>query len=201
MSVDIALTIIPITVVAYLATNLDNFLLLVTMLGQYRTRSSAVFAGFFICMAVLAGGGFLLGEAAARGPINYIGYLGVLPITLGLIGFWKLWRGGGPSEGVEKSARNAWGAVLAATFLTQVGNGGDTLITFGALFADTAHQADLLIIGTLAATAVSIAWLANYTLSPPGMSAWIDRYADKISPFILIAIGVYILADTASDVV
>jgi len=69
------------------------------------------------------------------------------------------------------------------------------------LFADSAHKAYLLIIVTLAVTAVSIAWLANHALNHKGMGAWIDRYADRIAPFILIAIGAYILADTATDVV
>lgn len=193
------LAIIPLTVVAYLATNLDNFLLLVSMLAQYRGRASAVFAGYFLCMLILSLGGYLIGEAANTAPIEYIGLLGLIPIALGAYGIWQLIDGSVPDGDEQLVTRAAWRAVFLATLLTQLGNGGDTLITLGVLFADSNPAADALIVTTLAATAVAVAYMAHYALNHPRLSQLIKRYAARIAPFILIIVGTYVLANTASD--
>jgi cadmium resistance protein CadD (predicted permease) len=198
---DSMLTIIPITVFAFLATNLDNFLVLVSMLAQYRDQSSAVFAGYFAAMLILLTGGFLIGEAADSVPIEYIGLLGMIPMGLGVYGLWQLLSGNADSEDDEPVTRAAWRAIFLAVLLTQAGNGGDTLVTFGVLFADSNPAADTLIVLALAVTAVAVAWLANYALNHRQISRLIKRYAHKITPFIMIGVGAYVLANTATDLV
>ena len=198
---DSMLAIIPITVFAYLATNLDNFLLLVSMLAQYRDQASAVFAGYFSAMLVLLVGGFLIGEAADTAPIEYIGLLGLIPVGLGVYGLWQLLGGNADNDDNEPVTRAAWRAIFLAVLLTQAGNGGDTLVTFGVLFADSNPAADTLIVLTLAVTAVAVAWLANYALNHPQLSRLIKRYAHRVAPFVLIGVGAYVLANTATDLV
>jgi len=85
------------------------------------------------------------------------------------------------------------------TLISQLGNGADTIVIFGVLFADSTPAADMLIILTLAAMAVTFVIVGIYTVRHPALSKWVGRYAHRAMPFILIVVGVYVLANTASD--
>ena len=86
-----------------------------------------------------------------------------------------------------------------AAFLSQIGNGGDTLATFGMLFADSLPEADTLIAATLAVTSIAIAAIANSALKNDRLGRLIGMYTGRVAPFILIAVSVYVLANTATD--
>ncbi len=60
-------------------------------------------------------------------------------------------------------------------------------------------SADVLIILTLVAMAVIFVLAGIYSVRHPALSEWIDRYAYRAMPFVLIIVGVYILANTATD--
>jgi cadmium resistance protein CadD (predicted permease) len=38
-----------------------------------------------------------------------------------------------------------------------------------------------------------------YAVRHPALNKWVDRYAHRAMPFVLIIVGVYVLANTASD--
>ena len=195
------ITIVPIAASAYIATNLDNFVLLVSLLARYRQKTPYVVTGYLVCMLVLGLVGFLIGEVANSAPVDYLGLLGFVPISIGLVGIIKLFRASPASASAARVTSSTGLAVLAATFLAQLGNGADTILTFGVLFADSLPAADLLIIATLAAMAVGFVSVAKYTVQHPALSDVIERYAHRVTPFILIGVGLYIIANTATDIV
>ena len=100
---------------------------------------------------------------------------------------------------LDASPTDTMRTAFMATLFIQLANGADTVITFGALFTDSTRSADLLIILTLAAMAVIFALVANYAIRHPAFGDFIERYAYRVTPFILIAVGSYILLNTATD--
>jgi cadmium resistance protein CadD (predicted permease) len=193
------ITIVPIAAGAYVATNLDNYILLVSLLARYRDQATNVVAGYFVCMVIFGFTGYWIGAAASVAPVEYLGFLGIVPISIGTYELVKLRRG--RTETTVDATQPASGERKAfmTTLMSQLGNGADTIVIFGVLFADSTPLADTLIILTLAAMAVTFVVVGIYTVRHPALSKWIGRYAHRVMPFILIVVGAYVLANTASD--
>ncbi len=193
------IAIIPIAAGAYVATNLDNFILLVSLLARYRNHTLHVVAGYFACMLILGFVGFWISKAANIAPVEYLGLLGFVPISIGAVELIQLRRGKAKVTVANEKSADAVQEVFMVTLISQVGNGADTIVVFGVLFTDSMPSADVLIILTLAAMDVIFVLAGIYSVRHPALSEWIDRYAYRAMPFVLIIVGVYILANTATD--
>ncbi len=193
------IAIIPITAGAYVATNLDNFILLVSLLARYRNHTSNVIVGYLACMLIIGFVGFWIGEAADIAPVEYLGLLGFVPISIGAVELIQLRRGKAKVTVAKEKSVDGVQKVFMTTLISQLGNGADTIVVFGVLFTDSMPSADILIILTLAAMAVIFVLVGIHAVRHPALSEWIDRYAHRAMPFVLIIVGVYILANTATD--
>ena len=195
------IAIIPLAAGAYAATNLDNFLLLVALLARYRKHTVNVVAGFIAGTLILACVGWWIGKAANVVPVQYLGLLGFVPISMGIMELIKLRRG--HAKKAEASEESVDGAqkVFVTTLSSQLGNGTDTVVVFGVLFMDSAPSADILAITTFAAMAFIFVCIGIYTVRHPALCERIDRYAHRIMPFILIFVGAYVVANTATDLI
>ena len=193
------IAIIPVAAGAYVATNLDNFILLVSLLARYREHTSSVVAGYFACMLILGFVGFWIGAAADNAPVEYLGFLGFVPISIGVMEIIRFRRGKATVTVASGDLVDGMQKVFMATLLSQLGNGADTIVVFGVIFTDSMPYADILIILTLAAMAVIFVIIGIYAVRHPALSEWIDRYAYRAMPFVLIIVGIYILANTATD--
>ena len=191
--------IIPIAAGAYVATNLDNFILLVSMLARYRNHTPNVVAGYFGSLLFLVFVGFWIGKAASIVPVEYLGLLGLVPISIGAVELIRLRRGSAKVNVEKEKSADGVQKVFMLTLLSQLGNGADTIVVFGVLFAESIPSADILIILTMAAMAVIFVQVGIYSVRNQALSKWIDRYAYRAMPFVLIFVGVYILANTATD--
>lgn len=80
------MTIIPIVASAYIATNADNFILLVALLARYRNHTSNVVAGYLTCMLILGFVGYWIGAAANLMPVEFLGLLGFVPVRIPELG-------------------------------------------------------------------------------------------------------------------
>ncbi len=193
------IAIIPIAAGAYAATNLDNFILLVALLARYRNHTSYVVAAYLACMLIFGFVGLWIGKAANIVPVEYLGLLGFVPISIGVVELIQLRRGKAKVTVAKEKSVDGVQKVFMTTLFSQLGNGADTIIVFGVLFIDSAPSADILTILTLAAMAVIFVLVGIYAVRHPALSEWIDRYAYRATPFVLIIVGVYILANTATD--
>ncbi len=193
------IAIIPIAAGAYVATNLDNLILLVSLLARYRNHTSNVVAGYFACMLILGFVGLWIGKAANIAPVEYLGLLGFVPISIGVVELIQLRRGKAKVTVAKEKSVDGVQKVFMATLISQLGNGADTIVVFGVLFIDSMPSADILTILTLAAMAVIFVFVGIYTVRHPALCEWIDRYGHRAMPFVLIIVGVYILANTATD--
>lgn len=198
-----ALTILSLVATSFVATNMDNLALLVGWLisgqGDIRQRRQ-IFLGHLLGMSTLLLLACAFGFGANFIPVETIGYLGILPIVLGLRGLYEIFRAGGrvPQQSIDASGQTHLMISVAAT---QIGNGVDTLLVLGPLLADSESGIDYLLIGGFIAMVLIWFRLARFLETHASRLRLLDRYGHWIAPVVLIVVGFYILSDTATDVV
>ncbi len=191
-------TIITVSVLAYLATNMDNFAILTALFAKFRSDGSSVLMGHLLSVGATLLVASLIGEAVNVVPVQYLGYLGIVPIAMGV--FW-IFRWFYPAAVKDHAAPIRGGrAAMLVTFLALLSNSSDTMLTQAIVFADTSAALDWIIAGTVFAIATLLAGLASYGVRHPRVGPVIETHAARIAPFIMIAVGVYVLANTATDV-
>jgi cadmium resistance protein CadD (predicted permease) len=173
---------------AVVATNLDNLLLSLNMAQAegIRRAASALLAVQILVIAVALG----LSQGLEAFPGQWISYLGILPIGLGIR---ELLRKQGSESGLS-----AIGTVQSALVLAS--NSGDSLAVLVVTLSDDAEQFDPIM--TIGACAAAVALTAALIL----LSRWsalqsrLGPVASKIQPWLMILIGLFVLWDTSIDV-
>jgi len=185
-------TAVVLGIVAYASTNIDNLLLLASLRGGAGS-AGPVRLGF-----VCATAGILLLSLSFMTlgyfiPASALGYLGVVPITLGVR---QLLFTGGPDAAVRPDAVSAAsvGAILFS-------NSSDTLAAFGPLFVESEPVVALTLGATLLVCATAVILLVERLQHAIGGKPWLDTLAARGTPVIMILVGAYILMDTATDLV
>lgn len=176
------------------ATNLDNFAALLALaLAIGAGRAVAAFA--LAQYAILA-----LATATALGAglaPNWTGYLGIVPILLGSYALWQQFRSDG------KAPRDLLGqnsSVLAATMLF-LSMSMDSFAALTPYFADA--KPGFRVVGVVGA-AVAIATMSVVGLigsrATEALTGWAERL-ERIAPVVMILAGLYVLANTPSDLI
>ena len=138
----------------------------------------------------------MLGLSSNAIPIELIGYLGVFPIGLGIYAMIGQIRGGNQQAGADAGNGAALGI---ATTLTA--NSADSIIIFSPMFADSQAIIDLYIASAFVVVAAAWFWMAKIASQRAARLDAITRVAGWIAPFIMIYVGIYILMNTATDVI
>jgi len=191
-----AVLLILVVFVAFLATNLDNLALLIGLSVRYPDRRDHVAIGYLAAMLVVGGIAAAIGKAADAVPVHYLGLLGIVPVAIGLKGLFELFKG---AESPGKSRANGDGSVIALTLATQLGNGTDTVLTFSVLVADANDKADILIGAAFACMVAMFAISANVVTRHASLLHQVEHYSRRVMPFVLIAVGLFVLSNTGMD--
>lgn len=176
----------------FAATDIDDLMFLMAFLAdpEYRARNVAIgqFAGILT----------ILGVSLAASLISMVispalvGLLGLLPMLIGARKLLALRR---RSEAGEETVAAADGSFTQtfAVFSTTIATGGDNLSANIPVFAmQTPDQRLAVVAGMLIMTGVWLGiayWLVNHrTIGAP-----IRKYGPRVVPFVLIALGAYIV--------
>jgi len=191
-----SLGIVGITLAAFVSTNLDNLFLLVGFLAAAKERALRVQAGFVLAIVVVLAIGVAAAGAADFAAARYAGWLGVIPVAMGLRALVQLLRHRG-EELVQKSADPAAG-VLTVAFVT-LANAGDSFAVFLPLFAETDDAFVVVIVATGMALALIWCALAAWLVDHETLGHSLRRVGPRLIPFLMIGVGGYVLLDTATD--
>ena len=172
----------------FASTNVDDVLLLSAFFAQPRRRTASIVTGQFLgigALTAVSGGAAL---AALVIPREWTALIGVVPLVLGirqLIGY--------PNE---EGARAASGSDVLTVAAVTVANGGDNLGVYIPLFASQPAAIPLFVtvfaVGTAALCALGYALVSH-----PTVAATFQRYAHRALPWVLIALGLYVLSGAA----
>lgn len=193
------LAIIIVTAVTFVGTSLDNLLLLIGFLGVRDYRKLDVMLGYTAALALVVAAVFGLSAIAHLAPQRYIAYLGLVPIALGLLHLYRLISHSVAAPHVPE--REPVPSVALSVGLVMLANSGDTLAALAILFADSRTVFLLPMIATLFAMVAVWGAIAGWLVSHPRLAGTIRIIARYALPFLLIAVGWYVLNNTATDVV
>jgi len=192
-------TVMGLVAGSFAATNIDNLALLVGWLLADNAQPRLILAGYLLGMLALLVAAFAFGYGGAFIPERYVGYLGVIPIALGLKGIYGLLQSNGETHGA--AASRAGFALVLSIAMTGAANGVDTVLVFGPLLADSDSVVDLSMVGGFIVMILVWFWLARFLEVHASRIEIIERYGHWISPIVLIVVGFYILDNTATDMV
>lgn len=198
-------TAIPTGLAAFTATNIDDLVILTLFFSQvnktFRTRH--IYIGQYLGFAVLVLAsltGFFGGLVV---PSNWIGLLGLMPIATGLSRLLSKESDSVESETVvtEKSAIASFispqtYSVAAVT----IANGSDNIGIYMPLFANSTWESLLIILGIFFSL-VGVWCYAAYTLTRlPAINQVITPHSSAVVPFVLIALGAYIVWESGASI-
>jgi cadmium resistance transport/sequestration family protein len=200
-------------IVAFTATNLDDIIIIMLFFSQinnqFRRRHIFVgqYLGFFaIIIASLPG---FFGSLVI--PRAWIGLLGILPIAIGIKQLWHRETENPEIQTVNTGLKVSGNSnhilnlvlsilspqtykVAAVTFA----NGGDNISIYIPLFASSSLS-KLLITLIVFIVMKGVWYVAAYLLVRQAKIAYIlTRYGKHFVPFILIALGLYIMYETGT---
>jgi cadmium resistance protein CadD (predicted permease) len=187
---------------SFVATNLDNLLLLVVLLAA-TARFLPILAGYVLSSLVILAistVGVALGDWLEPGAV---GYLGVIPIGLGL---YTLQRRGSDTEvaipGYAVAGAGAGAGAMRlgmGSFALMLGNSGDSLALLVPLLAESSRQFLPAVLASWVMMALLFAGLALYIGANERLAKRIDDRGSLVIPWVMVAVGLYILLDTATD--
>lgn len=183
---------------AFVATNLDNLVLLVSLFGRYSDRRYEVIVGYLVGVLIIAAATYYVGKLAGAAPIKYLGLLGIIPVLIGLVEIFRLFRNKGVVH--DPVMPGVGSTAVVATLATQLSNSADTIVTFSVMFSDSNDLGDQLVLASFVGMALLFVLIAYLALRHPWLSRPIQLYGHYLTPLILITVGMYVLSNTALDI-
>jgi cadmium resistance protein CadD (predicted permease) len=190
------LTLFAVVAGTFAATNMDNLAILVGWMLSGQVARSHIAAGYALSIATVILVSAIFGLSSKIIPVQWIGWLGIVPMLLGVYALAGQFRGAEDQRVPDVAGHAAMFGVAA----TLVANSVDTIIVFAPLLVDTRDDIDPQLIGGFAV--MGLAWyvLAAIMSRTAAKMDIVTRVAGWIAPLIMIAVGFYILSNTATDV-
>ena len=188
-------TTLGLGVTLFVATNIDDIFLLLALFADPRLKPRQIVAGQLLGMTVLVVASAAASAVAVALAARYVAVLGCLPLAIGISQLVRRLRGAAShDDDSEPPGLRGAGKVAAISSIT-IANGGDNLGIYVPAFATRSHG-ELAVLGAsfLLLTCVWC-WLGHYLVHHPKLGAPLRKYAGPVTPFVLIALGLYILAD------
>ncbi len=176
------------------ATNLDNMALLFALLPSLgAVRAVAGYASSQAIALVLA---LFVGGVVEALPVQWISWLGLIPIGIGLREAWVLYRGESLETVPDRPPTSLILTVLLFLPLTV-----DTFAVMTAIFADSSKSYDPIVFigGAISIATVSAAGVLFGRVASKAEA--LTRRLEIVTPFVMILAGLYVLFDTPTDVI
>ena len=184
-------------IVAFISTNIDDLFLLILFFGNSDFRTGQIIAGqllgigtLVLLSLVLSLLGLVVGKA-------YIGLLGIFPIFIGVRALLRLLRKRESEEIRDIDQNSGKGDVLVVSGVT-IANGGDNVGIYVPLFAAIGWTGKITIIIVFFLMTLLLCLISKYLTRQPRVAKIIDKYGHVVTPFILIALGIFILYESGA---
>ena len=174
-------------VVSFAATNIDDIFILTLFFAQRNLLRWHIVLGQYLGIAALIAISLVGFFARFVVPETWISLLGIVPILMGVKKLIDL-RRGNESDNQQPKA----GSIMTVTAVT-FANGGDNIAIYIPLFANSDGPTLAIMLVTFAVM-IAVWCVAGYTIgNHPAVRRAVDRTGHILVPFVLIALGVYIL--------
>ena len=170
----------------FAATNLDQLFLVVALLSGPGAQARDVVAGTYAGIALLYAAAALASLVSLVLPAQAIALLGLVPLGIGA----KQLLRPRQDEGAPAAARRG---ILAVTGIN-LAFGGDNLGVYTPLFAASPGGAIALYGAVFAVLTGLLCYAAQRLVRHPALGAPVRRYGPPLVPWVLVVLGLWILA-------
>ncbi len=192
----VMLETIVVGVMLFATTNIDDIFLTMAFFADPRLDRRAVVAGKFLGIAAIVAVSTVAAACAMAVPPEWVALLGFAPLGLGLHRLWSAWRAlpgvTDQDEGVPRAASSLAAQACSVAGVTAA-NGGDNLGGYVPVFGEQfrASPAVAVIFAIMTGLwCVGGNLLVNHRL----VAATMRRLAGRLLPWVLIVLGLVILA-------
>ena len=180
----------------FMATNIDDIIVLSLFYargaGQRGTTAKILGGQYLGFGAILAAAVLVALSARTFLPEEVIPYFGLIPLFLGLLAAWRVWRGDDDDDAGEVSGKSLSVLTIAAVTFA---NGGDNIGVYVPVFVTVGPTAMVAYcIAFLAMVAVLVA-IAKYVATRKPIAEVLERWEHILFPIVLIGLGVVILLE------
>ena len=175
------------SVIAYASTNIDDIFVLMILLAQVKGAAKGkLIAGHFLGVGLITVISFLGALGLQQLPTRYIGFLGLVPIFLGIKACFRK----------DEDSHSTVGAGLIGMALITLGNSADNFGVYIPLFTGFhSLQRIAAAVSFILLTALWV-WLAHSLATLPKLQNLISKYKAVAIPVIFIVLGVFIIWDS-----
>lgn len=190
------------SVTSFVATNLDDLMVLMLFFSRlnanFRPRHLIIGQYLGFTLILLASSlGLLFGLLVSK---EWIGLLGFIPLIIGIKQLFSSDNENIQTVAIDLNHSSPPGSIITPetyqVVAVTVANGGDNIGIYTSLFANNSPM-HVLIIMIIFYLMMGI-WcaLAYFLITHPRIAKVLTNYGHKISPFIYIILGIYILIDS-----
>ena len=185
---------IGLAIVLFVSTNVDDVFVLVGFFADSRYRARDIVLGQYIGITGLFGASVAASLLSLVIPRAYVGLLGVFPIFIGGKKLFELYRQrnrtGDSFEDQPQAGKNSGIATVA---LVTLANGGDNIGIYTPAFAIRSAHAIVVIAFVFVVMTALWCSAAHAIVNHPKLGSPIRRYADQVTPVVLIGLGILIV--------
>ena len=175
------------SIIAFTSTNIDEIFVIMILLAQARGAvKHKLIAGHFLGVGLITAISMLGALGLQNLPLKYVGFLGLVPIVLGI----RAWFDRDEEEGDAKAVD-----FLSMAMIT-VGNGADNVGVYIPLFTGFSGPERISAVIVFAVMTALWVWFANSLAEFPKVKAVIETYRSIAIPVVFIALGVFIILDS-----
>ena len=189
--------ILGIGTTAFVATNIDDLLILIAFFANRRFPLPQIVLGQYAGMGVLLAISIVGSLIALIVPNNLIGLIGIFPIAVGIKELLELLKNGDNEESSKQLSPNRLTEYLPfLTVAVVTFSGGEEIGIYMSVFA-TYHEVSEIIIIVLVVMVLTGLWcaIAYHLVNHPLIASRVKRIGTIALPFVLIGLGIYILAE------
>jgi cadmium resistance protein CadD (predicted permease) len=182
----------------FMVTNIDDIIVLSLFYargaGQHGTTAKILAGQYLGFGAILAAAVLVALGARSFLPEEAIPYFGLIPLVLGLLAAWHVWRSDDDDDDDEAKVSGKSLSVLTIAAVT-FANGGDNIGVYVPVFA-TVGTAGIIAysIVFLALVAVLVA-AARFVATRKPIAEVLERWEHILFPIVLIGLGIAILVE------
>jgi cadmium resistance protein CadD (predicted permease) len=191
--------LVGVGIAAFVSTNIDDLFILMVFFATPRFPSSQIVLGQYIGMGSLIGVSLAGSLIALVLPHNLIGLIGLFPVAIGIKELLELHKKGDKEDDERLANRLLRSKKTRLPFLTVAAitfSGGEEIGIYTTLFA-TNNEVESIIMLISVVMVLTALWcfLANYLVKHSFLANVFRSVGSRLLPYVLIGLGIYILAE------
>ncbi len=185
-----------IGIMLFASTNVDDVFLTMAFFADPRLDRRAVVAGKFLGIGAIVAASIVAAACATAVPSEWVALLGFAPLSLGLHRLWSALRSPPRPADEDESVTGPHGSLVAqicSVAGVTAANGGDNLGVYVPVFTE---QFQAIPAFTAIFAVMTGLWCVggNLLVSHRLIAATMRRLAGRLLPWVLIVLGLFILA-------